>query len=84
MEKYKIIQLCDSMTQTQTELVIKCLNDGYFILADYKFTNTAILILQLEEKEGLSIKIDREKLNAIIENQSKYRETPERDTTPNQ
>jgi len=52
MKKYIIVQLSDGMTQEQSELVSKVLNDGYFILAEYKFTNTAILILQLEENDG--------------------------------
>lgn len=54
MKKYIIIQLCDSMTMEQSELVSKTLNDGYFILTEYKFTNTAILILQLEESNANS------------------------------
>jgi len=54
MEKYKVVQLCDGITQPQAEQVAKFLNDGYFILSEYKFTNHVILILQLEENEGLN------------------------------
>lgn len=57
MEKYRIIQLCDSMTEAQSEQVVKALNDGYFILADYKFTNTAFLILELEDNKGVSVEV---------------------------
>jgi len=54
MEKYKVVQLCDGITQPQAEQVAKFLNDGYFILSEYRFTNHVILILQLEEKEDLN------------------------------
>jgi len=54
MEKYRIIQLTDYITQENADQILKILNDGYFIFAEYKFTNTAILLLQKEENEGIN------------------------------
>jgi len=52
MEKYKIVQLCDGITQEQAEKVTNALNNGYYIFYEYKFTNHAVLILKLEENDG--------------------------------
>lgn len=79
MEKYRIIQLCDSMTEAQSEQVVKALNDGYFILADYKFTNTAFLILQLEGNEGISVEVSEIDIKNVCE--KTIRQMSERNTS---
>jgi len=52
MKKYKIVQLCDGITQTQAEEFQKALNSGYFILTEYKFPFHVIIVLQKEEKDA--------------------------------
>lgn len=80
MEKYKIVQLCDGITQEQAKVFMDALNDEkYFIYKEYKFVNNAIIVLKLKENEGVSIEVNREKLNDIIIKQS--RQTPERNTS---
>lgn len=80
MEKYKIVQLCDGITQEQAKVFMDALNDEkYFIYKEYKFVNNAIIVLKLKDNEGISIEVSHEKLNDIIIKQS--RQTTERNTS---
>ena len=74
MEKYKIVQLCDGITQEQASDFISVLNsEKYFIYKEYKFNNNAVIILKLIEKEGITVEIDRDKIVKIIEQQQNNR-----------
>ena len=80
MEKYKLVQLCDGITQEQAKMFLDAINDEkYFIYKEYKFVNNAIIVLKLKENEVISIEVNREKPNDIILKQS--RQAPERNTS---
>lgn len=57
-KKYVVVQLCNDMTSSQAEQFSKVLNSGYFILAEYRFKDTATIVLKLEESEVLNDDID--------------------------